>query len=322
MTQDGQRPVQTERTEARTRLGNRSWFKVDAFLRPGIETRILTERGVADMRFRLFPDAFVQLTPGTVVNVRGNIPITKTPDFPGRLADPAVDRVLLHQAFRIPLGGWSHFANGFTQFSVGRFSLGEVGVANETAFSFAQGLFFLKGTVARLGDSFTDLDRWHALGNVRVRYPPLDLTLSLTGGLFLDQDQGIVVELSRFFGTTEIGLFLRHSNNGSQGGIRLALPLTPAKELKPMYFRPRPPDLFTYTQSTTVFTDRNIIRSDIGRVLSPGHDIERIYWNRDRLYPAYIRQHFDTLKQAVRRWVDDGEKSVSSEQSVYPERRN
>jgi hypothetical protein len=83
------------------------------------------------------------------------------------------------------------------------------------------------------------------------------------------------------------------------------LPLTPAKELKPFPFRPRLPELFAYEQRTTVFTDRNVIRSDIGRSLPTGHEIERVYWNRDRLYPVYIRQHLDTLKQAVRRWIDD-----------------
>jgi hypothetical protein len=36
-----------------------------------------------------------------------------------------------------------------------------------------------------------------------------------------------------------------------------------------------------------------------------GHEIERVYWNRDRLYPVHVQQHVDTLKQAVRVWVDD-----------------
>ena len=56
---------------------------------------------------------------------------------------------------------------------------------------------------------------------------------------------------------------------------------------------------------TTVLTDVNIIRGNIGRTLRTGHDIERVYWNRDRLYPVYIRQHVDTLKQAVRKWIDE-----------------
>jgi hypothetical protein len=86
--------------------------------------------------------------------------------------------------------------------------------------------------------------------------------------------------------------------------LRFAVPLTLNKELPPWRVRPRLPDLFTYEQSTTVLTDVNTIRGDIGRPLRTGHEVERIYWNRDRLYPVYIRQHVDTLKQAVRKWID------------------
>jgi hypothetical protein len=306
ITQQVQWPAEMGQPAATTAIGNRSWLKVDAFLRPGIATRILTERGVADMRFSLLPDAFMQLFPGMVVNLRANIPVTQTPNFPGRLDDPEVDRVLLHQTLRLPLGKWSPFITGLTQFSVGRFSGEEVGIANETALTFLEGWIFVKSAFARLGSSFSALDHWVALGNGRLRYPPWDLTLSVTAGQFLDGDRGIATDLSRFFGNTEIGVFFRHSDNGSLAGLRLGIPLTPARELKPMRFRPRPPDLFTYEQRTTVLTERNVVRNDIGRTLRTDHEIERVYWNRDRLYPVYIRQHIDTLKQAIRKWVDEG----------------
>ena len=149
------------------------------------------------------------------------------------------------------------------------------------------GWLYFESSLARLGSSFSDLDRWVALGNARVRYPPLDLTLS------------------RFFGDTRISVFLRHTDGGSLGGLSVAFPLTPPKELKPFWFRPRLPDLFSYSQSSTVFTERNVLRSDIGRSLGTGHDVETVYWDRDRLYPVYIQYHLNTLKQAVRRWVDD-----------------
>jgi hypothetical protein len=100
-------------------------------------------------------------------------------------------------------------------------------------------------------------------------------------------------------------VFLRHTDNGSLGGLGFEVPLTPAKELKPFWFRPRLPDVFGYSQQTTVFTERNFLRSDIGRSLGTGYEVETAYWDRDRLYPAYIQQHTDTLKQAVRKWVDD-----------------
>ena len=302
---------------AATARRNPSWLKTDVLLRPGIETRLLTEIGVADIRFSLLPDAFIQLTPGTVVNVRANIPITETSGFRRELGEPQVDRILVHQTLRLPLRKWLPSVAGLTQFSVGRFdvqrlevrsfifNIEQVGIANETAFTLLDGLVFFKTSLAYLGSSFSDLDRWLALGNVRLRYPPFDLSLSLTGGLFLDGDRGISVSVSRLFGNTGIGIFLAHTDNGSLGGLAVEFPLTPAKELKPFWFRPRLPDVFAYAQSTTVFTERNILRTDIGRGLGTGHAVETVYWDRARLHPAYIRQHPDTLKQAVRRWVDN-----------------
>jgi hypothetical protein len=298
-------PLPAVTVEAQTDKRSRSWLKLDVFVRPGIQTQLLTEVGVADMRFTLFPDAFVQLTPGTVVNVRAAIPVTQTPGFPGDLGSPDVDRVLLHQAVRLPLSAWLPWATGLTQVSIGRFSLQEVGIADETALTLADGVLFMAGTLARIGPSYADLDRTVALANGRVRYPPWDLTLSVTAGRFLNGDRGVTADLSRFFGNTEIGVFFRHTGNGSQAGLRLAVPLTLDKELPPWRVRPRLPDLFTYEQSTTVLTNINTIRTDIAQPLRTGHEVERVYWNRDRLYPAYIRQHVDTLKQAVRKWIDE-----------------
>ena len=228
--------------------------------------------------------------------------MTKTSSFPGELGDPEVDRILLHQTLRLPLPPW--FATGLTQFSLGRFNADDVGIANETALSFLDGLLFLKGTLARVGDATTPFDRWVALVNGRVRYPSWDLTLGVTAGRFRDGDDGVAAELSRFFGQTEIGLFFRHTSRDSLAGMRFAFPLTLGRELKPLRVRPRLPDLFTYEQTTTLF-GANVVRNDIGRPLQTDHEIERVYWNRDRLYPVYIRHHVDTLKQAVRMWIDD-----------------
>ena len=310
MTQQVQWPIGAATVEATTPISNRSWLKTDVFLHPDISTALLTEVGVAELRFGVLPDAFIQLTPGAVINVRANIPVTQTAHFPGQLGDPQVDRVLLHQALPLPLGRWG--IAGLTQFSLGRFNSDDIGVGNETALSFLDGVLFFKSTLAYLGSSTTLFDHGVALGNGRVRYPPLDLTLSVTGGRFRDGDRGIAAELSRFFGSMEIGIFLRHSDHGSQAGLRLAFPLTPAKELKPMLVRPRLPDLFTYEQNSTAFTNVNGLRNDIGRPLLTDHEIERVYWNRDRLYPAYIRQHVETLQQAARLWIDDAAGSVTT----------
>ena len=83
-------PLPTITPEAQTDKRDRSWLKLDVFLRPGIEDLILTEVSVAAMRFTLLPDAFIQLTPGAVFNVRAAIPVTQTSNFPGELGNPNV----------------------------------------------------------------------------------------------------------------------------------------------------------------------------------------------------------------------------------------
>lgn len=152
---------------AQTPIRQRSWLKLDVFVRPSISTRILTELGVAKLRFSVLPDAFVQLTPGTVFNVRANVPVTQTSHFPGALPEPVVDRILIHQALRLPQGPGS--ITGLTQLSIGRFTREEVGIANETALTFWDGWLFFRSLVARVGDSFDDLDQWVAWANGRVR---------------------------------------------------------------------------------------------------------------------------------------------------------
>ena len=75
----------------------------------------------------------------------------------------------------LPLGGWSPAATGLTQVSGGRFSETDVGIANEMATMLLEGLLTIKGTLARVGSSAKDLDRWVALGHGRMLYTNSEL---------------------------------------------------------------------------------------------------------------------------------------------------
>lgn len=298
-------PVDATQREASTANTARSWLKADVFLRPRVETTVLTEWGVVDARFSALPDVQMQLTPGTSVAVRAAIPFARTRNYPGQLGDPAIDRALLQQAVRLP-GGTSRRSVALTQLSVGRYDAQHVGAGDELALMLAGGEVLAKGTVARVGPSYDNLDRWVALANARVRYPAWDFTLSVTAGQFLDGDRGFTADAGRFFGNTETAMFFRHSDRGSLAGIRFAIPLTVTRELSPWRIRPRLPDVYSYEHRTTVLGDRNEIRSDIGRVPSTDHEIERIYWDRDRLNEVYIRRHVESLRRAARDLIADG----------------
>lgn len=313
--QDGTWLIEGTPPEASTDIAARSWAKLDVFARPRVETQAFTEVGTFDARMSVLPDAYTQLLPGMVVNVQGVIPIAKTNDYVQPLGTPGVERVLVHQAVPIPLGRLIPTTAAMTQVSVGRFTRDAVGLQHEVAVSVLNGLGFLKTTWSCLGTTYAHLSAPRycmALANARVRWPALNAKVSVTAGRFLDGDKGVSGDVSRFFGDTEIGVFLRHSELGNLAGIRIALPLTPSKELRPWVVRPRLPEVYSYEQRTVVFEATNVLRTEIGRELETNHAIEDVYWNRDRLYPAYVRQHVETLRDAVRDWVDEDSEHASA----------
>ncbi|MEM7233239.1 MAG: YjbH domain-containing protein, partial [Planctomycetota bacterium] len=292
-----------ERASDDTVERNRAWFRTDVFFRPGIATEVLTENSEGEIRFDLLPDAHMQLTPGTSLNARFRIPITATDGFPGGESDGGLDRLLVHQAARIPWG--SDQVTGLTQLSLGRYADGIVGVSNETSLTLFEGWAAVSATIGQVGDSFGDLDYTVALGSISLRYPDWNARVRVQGGRFETRDTGVAVDISRFFGNTEIGLFLRHGDDESVGGVRIAIPLTLSRELPPYLVRPRLPDVFAYQQSTTVFTNRNDLVRNVAQPLRTGRGIDRVFWNRDRLFPAYVKRNLHVLRDAARRWVGE-----------------
>ena len=145
----------------------------------------------------------MQLTPGTVGNLRIRIPVTQTENFPGELDDPEIDRMLLHQAFRLPLGRWSRVATGMMQLSVGLFNDEEVGIAQTTATTFLEGLLLFKSTLARVGSSFTDLDTWVLLTEISAA----ELRFTLLPDTFMQLTPGTVGNLRIRIPVTQTGNF-------------------------------------------------------------------------------------------------------------------
>ena len=203
------------------------------------------------------------------------------------LPEAELDRALLHHARWWSLSGRSALV---AQWSVGRFDLGNVGIRQEASLSLWGGLVTLGADVAAVGYRRQKLDRLLALGRARLLVPSADARLTVTAGRFLDEDHGVVVDVSRFFADTEIGLVLRHSDRGSVAGIRIALPLTFGRDLPPNRVRVRAPAEWRYGQQTIVFADRNIIRGDVARRFHPRSGLHQIYLDRDRLHPASVKE--------------------------------
>ena len=281
---------------------NVSRWKVDLFVRPRVETNFLTDLGVAEFRVSVLPDAYVQLGRGLVLNARGTIPVNTTKGFDRSLENQNADRLLLHQAMRLP-GVDRPDVSALTQFSLGRFGYDAVGIANEMDISVADGRISIGSTLALFGKSPRQLDHSVALGTVRVRDVAWDVTAGLTAGRFRRGDVGGMADLSRMFGSTELAFFFRSTDFASSAGIRVGVPLTPARELKPGRIRPRLPDLHVQELQSTVLDSRPTLRRDVARPLATDQEIQRVFRARDRLQPATVRAHVETLRLAARRWV-------------------
>lgn len=282
---------------------NPSRWKLDLFIRPRIETTVLTDLGALDGRVSALPEADVQLGRGLVLDARRAIPVTESHGFPTSIEDPNGDRLLLHQALPIPLGGRWSGANALTQFSVGRFGHDAVGFANEVDVTVDDGLITLGSTVAVFGSSLGNLDRSMALAVARVRHPGLDLTASLTAGRFRNGDTGAAADLSRLFGATEVGFYVRATEFASIAGVRVVIPVTTTRELPPAHIRPRLPDVYSQTLQSAILEPLPALRMDVGLGLGTDHELGRVYRDRDRLQAATILAHVGTLRGTVRKWM-------------------
>jgi len=245
----------------------------------------------------VLPDVYVQLGRGFVLNARAAVRLGTTHGWVAAIDDPPSHRLLLHKAMRV--GRVPRSWNALTQFSMGWFAHDAIGISNEIDVSLGDGRISLGSTFAAFGPELGKIDSGVALGNVRVRYPALDLTASLEAGVFLRGDAGAAGELSRFFGDTEVGFYVRSTTFGSVAGMRLSVPLTPARDMRPTRVRPRLPDVYTHTQQITILEYPSVQKRFVGRLLETDHELKRVYRSRDRLQASNLREHVEVLREAA-----------------------
>jgi hypothetical protein len=285
---------------------NRSRFKLDVFAQPIVHTAVLNEVSAFQEQSTLSADGWVQLAPGVTVNGRRTIAWHRDALFPPGFFDTNTDRLLLHAAAPIATPSSWGSASAITQLSIGRFGHYSVGVADEVNVSLAGGRVSLDGTVGAVGRSTRELNTTIALAGARVRIAPLDLTASLTAGRFLEGDDGATAELSRWFGSSELGLYATATRAGQIAGVRFSLPLTPTRELPPWRVRPRLPDVYTQSLHASIKRGDATAKTNIGLTLDTDHDIARAYRDRDRLQAVTIRQHVETIRASAIDWNSRG----------------
>ncbi|MBY8965061.1 hypothetical protein KHP57_05035 [Algiphilus sp. NNCM1] len=134
-------------------------------------------------------------------------------------------------------------------------------------------------------------DRETRIAEYRFLWTKPQLFVELQRGDYFFGDEGTKVEVSRFFGDVNIGLFYqRDDDDNEQAGIAFSIPLTPGGETRvgPVVLSGDPD--WRYTLSSTFNTDsgENLVRpTDLLEPL-PSYSLVGDVLDRDRAVPAYI----------------------------------
>jgi hypothetical protein len=283
------------------RAANPSRFHLDLTVRPRVDALVLTEISVAESRLSLLPEARLQLARGLSMTGRRAIVVQKSRDFPDGHSNPNADQILLHAARNgLP------FAPGIpgliSQLSVGRFGPEEVGAAAQFDAVLKGGGISLGGVAALFGDEVMKPRRSVALGSIRIRHAPMDLSFSLTAGRFLHGDVGAAGEVERRFGPSEVAMFVQSTDIATMVGARVSIPLSGTRDLRPGPVRARLPEYGDFSKWTQVLKDINAVRTDVARPLETGQDLARIVRGRDRLNEARLRRDLEALRESALRW--------------------
>ena len=288
---------------------NSSLFRPRLALYPGLRTFLGTEISTFDYLVSLRPDLKIPMWTGGVFNARWDIPVFWSEEFDDGEAyanqreDAKLDRLMLHQALKL-------LPDVATQFSLGQYTEGNYGLFSETFWSPGEGRHRLGVKLGYFRDEDLSLDREIYLATYRFYWERWDLFLEGTYGQYWYQDQGVTAEVKRYFGDTAISFFYRHIGTGTgerAGGIRVTLPLTPRKEMKPWYVQVTGSDSWRYEHSTTVADEgqRNPVVTNLAVIPKTTHDLAEAYFNDDRLNERYIRAHPMRLREAYQTWGVD-----------------
>jgi hypothetical protein len=302
----GESPIPRASVEAKTPLRNRTRFTADIALTPIVRALIGSERPspsnpsqtqTLDLRTSVRPDLIAEIGRGASLRYSHGVHIAGS--F-GEDLDPyySADAAHVSYLFR-PFGG------ALARVAAGDFLGGRRGGVVEGAMGLGGDRILVRGVAGRLSDRrFFGAGpyEWTYVGDVRYRFPSIDMTASVTFGRYIDRDDGFTIGLRKYFEDVELAMQFRHSDAGEVllfGGV---VPIGPRQWAKPDPVRIRLGDRVSQQQralipdsgSAGLVTTASMVANEL-----EGWDLTRSVLNRDRLNAAYIRQHLSALIRAA-----------------------
>jgi len=287
---------------------NPSRFKPRLLIYPGLKTAVGTEVGVIDYLLSIKPEIQIPVWKGGMITATCDIPVTWSDDYDDGGAfrssryDADLEQLFFHQAFKTAF-------NITTQFSAGIYERDYTGFLNETVWSPGDGTHRFKALLGWYKND-DDLEREVWLASYRYYFDKLDLFLEGTYGQYWYQDQGLTLEMKRYFGDTTVSLFYQNAGDRTgeeSAGLKVSFPLTPRKDMKPGLFQVKGINNWSYRLRTSIAGEgeRNILSPGLTIIPSMNHSLERAYLNHDRLNERYVKQHVLRLRDAYIKWANN-----------------
>lgn len=298
-------------------LANRSWLNTQLVIAPGLTTFIGTEYAPFDYLLSAKPELTTQLWTGALLHARWDIPLAWSDNlddgkpYRSSRASARLERLMLFQAIE-PLPALTVSVGG------GMVVHDRYGTLNEVRWSPGEGRHRLRLLQGWTREDGTGRNSRFILGSYRYFWAPLDLTVEGTAGRFWSEDEGGALELKRFWRDTAVSLYYKDTKGTDQKrwravGLQLSFPLTPRRDMRPVAkLQVRGSDEWSYAQETTLKNNNvNSTRGSLNYLApyplaiipQPAPSLDRSLYNRDRLSPAYLRQHLDRLREA---WLGYG----------------
>ena len=285
--------------------GNPSWLTSSLVIQPALKTYLGTEVNSFDYLLSLRPELFINTWKGSVIDARADIPLTWSRNFDdGRpfrddRNDSRLDRLMLFQALKPAPTVMLNAGVGMVVHNL-------YGTLNEAMWTPGDGTHRVR-LIQLYGENASGTERTEAyLAGYRYYFSPLDTYLEGTAGKFFQEDKGAVVELKRFFGDTAITVYYKNAETADRkshkvGGIRLEVPLTPRRDMKPRLVQIRGTENFSYSQETEIAGEGSL--NDIGATIGirpdPAFNLGQVFYNRDRLTENYIKRHLLRLRDVL-----------------------
>ena len=287
---------------------------------PDLRSSLGTEFGVFDYSLALSTNIQMSLWKGGVVDVRHLLPLANSDSYDdGQYFEESrhkseVDRILFHQAFKLPAG----FT---TQFSGGQLRKDYLGVMNETHWQSSQGTHRFKTEIANFDNQYDDYSYQPLLASYRYYLRPLGLSIEGMYGQHWAGDLGGSISFKQWFGDMAVKITYQNTScdrnnrkfscardgyiaNHEYAGLNFIFPFGTRKNASPnIGVQVKTLEEWSFGYRSRINNHANYIGGNRSATTNLQYNIDQQYYNRDRLSPVYIQSHAQRLRDSYHEYI-------------------